>query len=233
MMIRVEGLSHGILSVPILSIPKGLCVVTGKNGSGKTTLLRLLAGISVPERGSITVDGRDPATLERGFVHEFPGKNSLFSIVSQEVASPLWFRHALCEEVERAVSRAARSVGIEGLLSREVRNLSGGEQVLCALATAVVGNPALLVLDEWDSHLDSDTAVHAEACIRAMQIPHVVWCTQDMDIAASADYVVFMDGGRVRHSGTPLSVFPALKDTCWYPPSWRWREWSSSSTVSS
>lgn len=232
-MIRVEGLDHGILSIPFLSLPNGLCVVTGRNGSGKTTLLRLLAGICVPKKGSVTVDGRDPASLERGFVHEFPGRNSIFSIVYQEVASPLWFRHAPCEEVERSVSHAARSVGIEGLLSREVRNLSGGEQVLCALATAVVGNPTLLVLDEWDSHLDGGTAAHAEECIRAMQIPHVVWCTQDMDIAASADYVVFMEGGRVRFSGTPQSVFPALKETCWYPPSWRWKEWNLSSTVSS
>jgi energy-coupling factor transport system ATP-binding protein len=231
--IRVEGLDHGILSVPELSIPPGLCVVTGRNGSGKTTLLRLLAGICVPGKGSVTVDGRDPASLERGFVHEFPGRNCLFSIVYQEVSSPLWFRHAPCEEVERSVSRAARSVEIEGLLSRGVRNLSGGEQVLCALATAVVQNPSLLVLDEWDSHLDCRTAARVEECIRAMGIPHVVWCTQDMDIAASADYVVFLEKGQVTYSGTPQTVFPALKETCWYPPSWRWKEWNSSLTASS
>jgi energy-coupling factor transport system ATP-binding protein len=231
--IRVEGLDHGILSIPELAIPPGLCVVTGRNGSGKTTLLRLLAGICVPDKGSVLVDGREPASLERGFIHEFPGRNCLFSTVYQEVASPLWFRHAPCEEVERSVSRTARSVGIDGLLFREVRNLSGGEQVLCALATAVIGNPALLVLDEWDSHLDYETAARVEGCIRSMRIPHVVWCTHDMDIAAAADYLVFLEKGHVRYWGAPQSVFPALKETCWYPPSWRWTEWNSSSTMSS
>lgn len=231
-MIKVEGLCHGILSVPDLAIDRGLSVVTGPNGSGKTTLLRLIAGICEPEKGSVLVDGQDPSSMERGFVHEFPGKNALFSLVSQELASPLWFRHSSCGEVERSVSRAASSVGIGGLLSREVRTLSGGEQVLCALATAVVAKPTLLVLDEWDSHLDWETAACVEACIRKMHLPYVVWCTQDMDIAASADSVVFLDQGRVRYAGAPQAVFPLLIGTCWYPPSWSLEEWNSSSTGS-
>jgi len=110
-----------------------------------------------------------------------------------------------------------------------VRTLSGGEQVLCALATAVVAKPTLLVLDEWDSHLDWETAARVEACIRKMHLPHVVWCTQDMDIAASADGVVFLDRGRVRYAGAPQAVFPSLVGTCWYPPSWSLEEWNSSS----
>jgi len=227
--IHVEGLCHGVLSIQDLAIPRGFSVVTGPNGSGKTTLLRLLAGICEPEQGSILVDGQDPSSLVRGFVHEFPGRNALFSLVSQEIASPLWFRHSSCGEVERSVARAARFVGIEMLVSREVRTLSGGEQVLCALATAVVAKPTLLVLDEWDSHLDWETAARVEACIRKMHLPHVVWCTQDMDIAASADGVVFLDRGRVRYAGAPQAVFPSLVGTCWYPPSWSLEEWNSSS----
>ncbi|MDI9633514.1 MAG: energy-coupling factor ABC transporter ATP-binding protein [Methanolinea sp.] len=220
-MIVVEGLSHGILSIPRLEIPPGLSVVTGENGSGKTTLLRLLAGIRVPERGSVLVDGVPPAAVPRGFVHEFPGRNFLFPTVSMEVASPLMFRHAPCSEVEREVSRAAAAAGIGHLLSRQVRDLSGGEQVLCALAAAIAARPALLVLDEWDSHLDAGTVERARACIRGSGARHAVWCTQDMEIAASADFVVFLGAGRVLHAGRPDSVFPALEGTCWFPPSWR------------
>jgi energy-coupling factor transport system ATP-binding protein len=163
-------------------------------------------------------------------VQEFPGRNALFTLVLQEIASPLWFRHFSCEEIERSVSHAARSVGIEGLLLREVRTLSGGEQILCALATAVVANPTVLVLDEWDYHLDWETAAHVDACIREMHLPYVVRCTQDMDIAASADEVIFLDRGKVTFAGAPQAVFPPLISTCWYPPSWSLEEWNSSST---
>jgi len=109
-------------------------------------------------------------------------------------------------------------------------NLSGGEQILCALATAVVANPTVLVLDEWDSHLDWETAAHVDACIREMHLPYVVRCTQDMDIAASADEVIFLDRGKVTFAGAPQAVFPPLISTCWYPPSWSLEEWNSSST---
>jgi len=232
-MIRIEGLCHGILSIPDLSIPPGLSVITGPNGSGKTTLLRLLAGICEPKEGSIRVDGNDPACLGRGYVHECPGRNFLFSLVFQEIASPLWFRHASCGEVEDSVSRAASLLGIGGLLSRQAKDLSGGEQVLCALATAVACDPVLLVLDEFDSHLDPGTAARVGEFLREMHVPHIVWCTQDMDAAASAGFVVFLDRGRIRHAGTPDTVFSSLAGSCWYPPSWWWKEWSSSSTMSS
>jgi len=51
----------------------------------------------------------------------------------------------------------------------------------------------------------------------------VLWCTQSMDTAACADYVIFMEGGVVRYHGTPDEVFAGLDETCFYPTMWRFR----------
>jgi energy-coupling factor transport system ATP-binding protein len=59
--------------------------------------------------------------------------------------------------------------------------------------------------------------------VRKSTAVHVLWCTQSMDLAASADYVIFMAGGTIRHHGTPEEVFAQLEETCFYPTMWRIR----------
>ncbi len=229
-MIRINGLRHGILDIPSLLVPAGYTAVIGPNGSGKTTLLRLLAGMEEPLHGSVTIGGQRAGALTVGWVHEFPGRNALFSRVREEIASPLQFRHLPCEEILEKVREVSGRIGISSLLDREPESLSGGEQVLVALATAMVSDPAILVLDEWDSHLDVHTAAVLQEHLHRTGVRWKVQCTQDMDLAASADSVLFLSGGQVLACGLPGEVFSGHIGSCWYPPSWRWREWNSSLT---
>ncbi|HOT04269.1 MAG TPA: ABC transporter ATP-binding protein [Methanolinea sp.] len=229
-MIRINGLRHGILDIPSLLIPSGYTAVIGPNGSGKTTLLRLLAGMEEPFQGSVTMRGLRAGPLNVGWVHEFPGRNTLFSRVRDEIASPLQFRHLACEEIAERVKEISGRIGISSLMDRGPESLSGGEQVLVALATAMVSDPEILVLDEWDSHVDIHTATVLQEYLRHTGVRWKVQCTQDMDLAASADLVIFLSGGRVLAYGSPKEVFSAHPDSCWYPPSWRWKEWNSSLT---
>ncbi|OPX67054.1 MAG: Trehalose/maltose import ATP-binding protein MalK [Methanoregulaceae archaeon PtaB.Bin056] len=229
-MIRISGLRHGVLDILSLLVPAGNTAVIGPNGSGKTTLLRLLAGMEEPVQGSITIGGEPGGTLTVGWVHEFPGRNALFSRVRDEIASPLQFRHLECDEILKKVEEISGLLGISPLLDREPESLSGGEQVLVALATAMVSNPGILVLDEWDSHLDAHTTAVLQEHLHRTGVRWKVQCTQDMDLAASADTVLFLSGGQVLACGPPGEVFSEHLGSCWYPPSWRWREWSSSLT---
>jgi len=229
-MIHINGLRHGILDIPSLLIPAGYIAVIGPNGSGKTTLLRLLAGMEEPFQGSVTIGGQRAGSLTVGWVHEFPGRNALFSRVRDEIASPLQFRHLACEKILEKVEEISGRIGISSLLDREPESLSGGEQVLVALATAMVSDPEILVLDEWDSHVDVHTAAVLQEHLLHTGVRWKVQCTQDMDLASSADLVISLSGGRVLACGTPQEVFSAHSGSCWYPPSWRWREWNSSLT---
>jgi energy-coupling factor transport system ATP-binding protein len=108
-------------------------------------------------------------------------------------------------------------MGITHLLKRSVRELSGGEKILVSLAAARVHHPKVLVLDEYDSHLDPRSKAKNEQIIRSSGAKYTIRCTQQMETATHSDHLLFFDSGRVIHNGTPHDVFPLLKGTAYYP----------------
>jgi energy-coupling factor transport system ATP-binding protein len=222
-MITIHNLCYRSLAINSLSIPPGITTVIGPNGSGKTTLLRLCAGIALPDAGQVQIDGVVPRETETGWVNEFPDKNILFPRVYDECASALRFRHNPCPDTDTSVRRIAETLQISHLLTREMRAISGGEKVLVALAAALVTSPRLLVLDEYDSHLDAACCNRMELTIRHCGARYVLRCTQQMEIAALSDLLIYLEQGKVRYAGTPDEVFSSLSGTAFYPLSWRCR----------
>ncbi len=220
-MIELEGIRHHILAIPRLSLEKGRTAVIGANGSGKTTLLELCAGIAVPHRGNVLIDGRGPRSCEVGWVCEFPDRNLLFERVGDEIASPLRFRHVEEAVIRERVACISEHLAISHLLERRTRDLSGGEKALVSLATASITHPQVLVIDEADSHLDAATAARTYDLVEEVQAPYMLYCTQDMHHAAAADHVLYLAQGRICAYGPPDAVFSALRKTCFYPPLWR------------
>jgi energy-coupling factor transport system ATP-binding protein len=214
--IRISGLSHRVLDIPDLTVDARHIAVIGENGSGKTTLLSTCAGIEEPVAGTVRLLDRPPSAVKIGWVGEFPDRTLLFSRVYDEIASTPRFRHRPCPETDGRVRAAAGRVSIPHLLDRSIRDLSGGEK-------AVADDPEFLILDEADSHLDAGTAARVREVVRESTAAHVLWCTQSMDAAAEADYLIFMAEGRVRYHGTPEEVFSRLEETCFYPTIWRVR----------
>ena len=222
-MITVRNLRYRALSIDDLLIGNGVTSVIGPNGSGKTTFLKLLAGIILPETGSVTICGKNPRDTEIGWAGEFPDRNILFGTVSDEVSSPLRFRHLPCNEVVHRAGTAMASAGLTPLATRPVRELSGGEKVLTALAAALVARPEVLILDEYDSHLDAGRAGQIDDLLRKSRIPFVIHCTQDTEAAARSDRILFFEQGRVSLAGSPETVFASLRKTPYFPLSWRCR----------
>jgi energy-coupling factor transport system ATP-binding protein len=220
-MIEVSGLRYRNIGIDSLTIPPGITSVIGPNGSGKTSFLRLCSGIAEPEAGEILIDGKKPRETDVGWVNEFPDKNILFSRVSDEIASALRFQHLPCKQTECAVLAIAETMDIMHLLDRSMRELSGGEKVLVALAAALVQSPKILVLDEYDSHLDETRCLQNEQLIQTSAVPYVLRCTQQMDTAARGDCLLFLENGHITLSGSPERVFTSLSQTPFYPLSWR------------
>jgi energy-coupling factor transport system ATP-binding protein len=110
---------------------------------------------------------------------------------------------------------------ITHLLDRTMRELSGGEKILVAFAAALVQQPKILVLDEYDSHLDETRCLQLEQLIRTCAVPYVLRCTQQMETAARGDNLLFLENGTISLSGTPTRVFASLEQTPFYPLSWR------------
>ncbi|MCZ0861833.1 ABC transporter ATP-binding protein [Methanocorpusculum vombati] len=199
-MISVTSLRCGILDIPHLTIPQGITAVTGDNGAGKTTLLRALAGMVLPESGTIIIDGVPPRECEVGCVSEFPDRHLIFSVVHDEIASPLRFAYREPAAVAARVAEVAGRFGITHLLNRECRTLSGGEKMLVGVATALAADPVLLVLDEPDSHLDPETAGELFWKIRDSGCPHVVWSTHSRRIRENADQKLVLAHGLVEQT---------------------------------
>jgi energy-coupling factor transport system ATP-binding protein len=219
-MISVEFLRYRNLAIDALTIKPGITTITGANGSGKTTFLKLCAGITLPDSGTIMIDDAPPRQTEIGWVNEYPDRNILFVTVFDEIASPLRFRRIPCDEINSSVKACADAMGITHLLKRAVRELSGGEKMLVSLAAALVHHPRVLVLDEYDSHLDARTMARNEQIIRSSGAEYIIRCTQQMDTAIYSDYLLFFDSGRITREGTPDHVFPLLKGTAYYPVLW-------------
>ena len=222
-MITAEKIRYHTLAIEDLRIAPGITSVIGPNGSGKTTLLKLLAGIAVPESGTVLVDGIPPRNTEIGWVNEFPDRNILFGSAFEEIASTLRFRHLPCTVIEDRVGSCMQSMGITNLSNRPVQELSGGEKVLVALASALIFRPQVLVLDEYDSHLDAHCTGEIACIIRESGTPYVIHCTQDMESAARGDSVIFLSEGRAVYTGSPEDVFAPLDGTAFYPLSWKCR----------
>jgi energy-coupling factor transporter ATP-binding protein EcfA2 len=183
------GAGKTVLEGVDLALPrKGLTLVVGRSGTGKSTLLTLLAGLSEPTSGSVTLGGgggtdvvgvggghshAGTPSAERlskvGIVFQFPERHFLGKTLLQELTFG-WpqSQNAFTKRRELAyrMNDALHSVGMEHIpLDTEVRTLSGGYKRRLALAIQLVRNPAVLCLDEPLAGLDWQTRAEVTALL--------------------------------------------------------------------
>jgi ABC-type protease/lipase transport system fused ATPase/permease subunit len=161
--------------------PGELLGVIGPSGAGKTTLARVIAGANPPDLGAVRIDGAnmadwDPDNLAR-YIGYLPQDSGLLAgTIKENISRFANWAGADPEEVDRLTIEAAQVAGIHDMILRlpmayETKlglnggGLSAGQAQRVALARALYGSPALLVLDEPNSHLD---AVGEQALIRCL-----------------------------------------------------------------
>jgi len=174
--------------------------VLGRSGAGKSTLLHLLAGLLQPTRGDITIDGRPLRKGSRHPVLMFQRPALLPWLSARDnVLLPLHFSTAVRTNRTAARAKADGLIAQVGLADRAdalPTNLSGGQQQRVALARALVGDPAVLLLDEPFSALDMETRAALRGDIRKLARARgttLVTVTHDLsDAAALADRVLVL-----------------------------------------
>jgi energy-coupling factor transport system ATP-binding protein len=156
---RVEHVSFAygdgprVLDGASLELRRGeIVALTGPNGCGKTTLAKLAAGLLEPQAGSVERAGR------AAFLLQDPGRYLVCERVDEEVALG-----AGTAEAQRVLA----AVGLAGYEARHPRDLSSGERERLALATVLVGDPDLLVLDEPTRGIDPERKLELAALLRA------------------------------------------------------------------
>jgi ABC-type lipoprotein export system ATPase subunit len=148
-----------------------LHAITGPSGSGKTTLLHLLAGLELPDAGTITIDGVELTTLDRtgraalrrekiAYVGQQSGLVPHLSAVENvELVLALRGLNDDRDGARLAALAALDSVGLGERATQRVARLSQGERARVAIARAIVSKPALLLADEPTSRLDGANAI--------------------------------------------------------------------------
>ena len=183
---RLEDVSFAYRSGPPVLERAGLALrrgevvaLTGPNGSGKTTLAKLAAGLLRPASGSVELHGR------ASYLSQDPGRYLVRDRVDEEVAL------GVGGDLSRAADALA-SVGLAGFGARHPRDLSSGERERLALASVLVADPDLLILDEPTRGVDPERKEELASLLRTQTRGRATLVvTHDLVFAAGvADRVV-------------------------------------------
>jgi cobalt/nickel transport system ATP-binding protein len=194
----------------------------GANGSGKSTLLRLLAGLCFADQGDISFFGEsltERRFQEKAFFFSFRRRVGLVfqnpdiqlfnpSVFDEVAFGPLQLRWPKAEIRER-VETALESMGISHLRDRAPHRLSGGEKKRVALASVLVTDPEILLLDEPSAALDPLSQSQIVALLSSWKDgpKTVITATHDLDTLEDvADRCYVFERGRIAGQGAPLQV---------------------------
>jgi iron(III) transport system ATP-binding protein len=209
------GETHAVTDVS-LDVERGeFFGLLGPSGCGKTTTLRMIAGLEMPDAGTIEFDGQNITNLpaeRRGFGMVFQNY-ALFPHLNvlENVAFGLRARHKPKPEIVERVKNALELVQLPGYQERRVDELSGGQQQRVAIARAIAIEPALLLFDEPLSNLDvtlrEETRGELRELVSRLGLT-AVYVTHDQEEAfALCDRISVLVGGRLLQTGKPRDLY--------------------------
>jgi putative spermidine/putrescine transport system ATP-binding protein len=214
---RSYGDVHALAGLDLVLAPGELVALLGPSGCGKTTALRILAGLELPDAGTVRVGGRDltrvpPHKRDMGMVFQ---AYSLFPhlTVIDNIAFGLKLRGRSRTERRTRAGDMLDLVGLGQHQDRFAHQLSGGQQQRVALARALAIEPSVLLLDEPLSALDAKVRVQLRDEIRRIQLEvgtTTLFVTHDQEEAlAVADRVGVMNAGRLEQIAAPAELYDA------------------------
>ncbi|BAQ60980.1 ABC transporter ATP-binding protein [Geminocystis sp. NIES-3708] len=212
--IVVENLSFGwnpqtnILNSCNLHVPKGqFWMLLGNNGCGKSTLLRLLAGLLIPDSG--TVKTEPPL----GFVFQNPDHQLVMPTVAADIAFGLVEEKLNLSQVKLRVQEALTAVNLLELERRPIYALSGGQKQRIAIAGAIARHCQVLLLDEPTALLDPDTQIELVALVQKLVKERgmtALWVTHRLEELNYADGYFLLKQGEVVSQGNPQELFEKM-----------------------
>lgn len=220
-LLRIDGIRKSFGSSPILkgislSIQKGeFLTFLGPSGCGKTTTLRIIAGFENLDSGRVFLNGKDVTELPpyKRDVHTVFQHYALFPHynVFDNIAFGLRIQKLPEPEISKRVLEALSLVKLSGYENRQTHQISGGQMQRIALARALVGRPALLLLDEPLGALDLKLRKAMQLELKTIQRKlgiTFIYVTHDQEEAMTmSDRIAVFDAGRVVQLGSPSEIY--------------------------
>jgi multiple sugar transport system ATP-binding protein len=191
-----------------------VCLV-GPSGCGKSTTMEMVAGLTTPSEGTVTIGDRDVTNLppkDRGVAMVFQNI-ALFPHmdVYDNISFGLRLRDYPREEIDRRVEHAADIVQLEGMLDRMPDEMSGGQRQRVAIARAIVREPDVFLMDEPLANLDAKLRVHMRTELQRLHKEldtTIIYVTHDQAEAMTmADRIAVLDAGKLQQIDPPLVCY--------------------------
>ena len=212
---------HGrrILHDVSLSLRCGEIVgLLGPNGAGKSTTMQILAGILMPDAGTVKLSNTElyrskpSVRAQLGYLPEHPPLH-LDSTVEEYLSFCAQLRLVSTSTIAAAVTRVLEEFNLEGVRGRLIRNLSQGFRQRVGVAQAVIHHPRFIILDEPSNGLDPNQIIELRESLKAYgSNSGIVLSTHVLsEVQALCDRVYILHEGRIVYSGNVSAAYPRVR----------------------
>ncbi|WP_030508139.1 ABC transporter ATP-binding protein [Microbispora rosea] len=208
-----------------LTVPGGMYGLLGTNGAGKTTLMRVLAGVLPPTAGTVRVGGHDLTTrtgrlaVQRRLGY-LPQDLGLYPDLSaQEFLDYVGLLKGLDDTAarRRQIGELLDMVGLADAATRKLRGFSGGMRRRVGIAQALLGDPALVVVDEPTAGLDPEERIRFRTLLASIAAGRTVLLSTHIveDVAQTCRDTAVMARGRVVFNGPVADIVQRAEGVTW------------------
>lgn len=230
---KINYLEKKVLENINMKFIKGkINIIIGRSGSGKTTLVEMINNLLIPTNGLITIDDYIISSSKKlsnvnnlrfnvGLVFQFPEEQFFNSTVKKELEVSLKFFDYKLDQIDKRITDVMKMVGLnESYLEMNPFNLSNGEKRKIAIASSLIVNPKVLILDEPTIGLDTKSKNDLIKLLRILKNRYnktIIIVSHDIDyIHKIADYIFVLDKKNIVMQGTKYEVFKHSKELIKY-----------------
>lgn len=199
-----------------VTLPERRIAVVGPNGAGKSTLLKLVNGLAEPTSGTVLVNGIEPKTnpglarRQAGYVFTNPMAQLVMSTPVADVELSLRSSNKDRRARHRRALELLDRQGLSDIAGRSVHDLSGGERQLVSLASVLAVEPDIILADEPTTLLDLRNREMLRIAFERLD-QQILCCTHDLELAASFDRALAVEGGQIVDDGEPAAVIAGYR----------------------
>ncbi len=214
--------SYAVKNVNLEVDDKDFVILVGPSGCGKSTTLRMIAGLEEISEGEMWLDGQFANYLthkERDLSMVFQNY-ALYQTMSvyDNIAFSLKVRKVSKNTIKEKVNEVAEILGLQQLLKRMPKELSGGQKQRVAIASAIIRNPKILLMDEPLSNLDAKLRNHMRVEMSKLHKKlnnTIIYVTHDQTEAMTlGTKIVVLKDGEVHQIYTPEALYTWYKNSC-------------------